>query len=786
MRIKAISLSWFRGAAAEVALELDSKSAVIYGPNGSGKSSFIDAIEYVLENGRVGHLSHEYSGRKQEKGLLNTHIPCNESCTFTVQFADSSRLLASIGRDGAASFSGADNMRMHEWDYKRTVLRQDEVAAFISARKGDKYSALVPLLHLQSLEIAAENLRQLARTIEQRPAVKDIKQKIYQMQSEKTAQFGDTAEGQIWMLMRGLYKKYLSDDALPTNDSALCEVLERDLDGRISRFSADQQRHYLLLQAKGQDIPGKVERVRTATADLVVETEPLLNERLEILQAAAGLAEKLEGADEVTCPACGQNVAVEAFQAHVQAEQLRLRSIIDRFNTRRAALSMLADAVKATKATLEGAELATWRENESQAAVRRALATIGTLDLERVRTSCSQETLSVIAEKGDTIASRVSAATSVVPPDVQVLSADKKKVDSAKTVFRSGELKSREDAIDKLTRFICELEMQVREEIKNRSSTVIRDVSIDVQQMWGILHPGERIEDVRLYVPSGSDKAIDIALRFYGINQDSPRLTLSEGHRNSLGLCIFLAMAKREALTDRPLFLDDVVVSLDRNHRGMVAEILNQEFAGRQVVILTHDREWYAELKHQLPASEWSFKTLLPWQDPTVGIRWSSKSTTFEEARAQLELRPDSAGNDARKIMDVELALAAEKLQLRLPYLRGDKNDHRTAQEFLVRLIGDAPRCLQKCAYGTYAAYEQPIVVWREALGLLKTWANRGSHSFDLVRSEAAKLINVCEKALDFFTCEACGTRIWRADDVSAEAAQCRCGQVRWRYGKGR
>ena len=92
--------------------------------------------------------------------------------------------------------------------------------------------------------------------------------------------------------------------------------------------------------------------------------------------------------------------------------------------------------------------------------------------------------------------------------------------------------------------------------------------------MWAILHPGEPIENVCLYLPENTDKAIDIGLQFHGIKQDSPRLTLSEGYRNSLGLCIFLAMAKRETDKDRPLILDDVVVSLERNHRGMIVEVL--------------------------------------------------------------------------------------------------------------------------------------------------------------------------------------------------------------------
>jgi chromosome segregation ATPase len=64
MRVRSIELSWFRGAAEPVALELDGKSMVVYGANGAGKSSFVDAVEYVLKNGRIEHLAHEYSGKR--------------------------------------------------------------------------------------------------------------------------------------------------------------------------------------------------------------------------------------------------------------------------------------------------------------------------------------------------------------------------------------------------------------------------------------------------------------------------------------------------------------------------------------------------------------------------------------------------------------------------------------------------------------------------------------------------------------------------------------------------
>jgi hypothetical protein len=244
-------------------------------------------------------------------------------------------------------------------------------------------------------------------------------------------------------------------------------------------------------------------------------------------------------------------------------------------------------------------------------------------------------------------------------------------------------------------------------------------------------------------------------------------------------------MAKREADKDRPLFLDDVVVSLDRNHRGMIVELLEKEFGGRQVVILTHDREWYTELRHQLDGKGWAFKALLPYETPEIGIRWSHKTTTFDDARAQIEERPDSAGNDARKIMDVELALIAERLQIKLPYLRGEKNDRRMAHEFLERFVADGKQCFQRKTGKNYMAYAESIDAFDKADRLLAAWANRASHNFDMVRAEAIKLIDACEKALDFFKCSSCDKGAWFADAEAAEWIQCQCGEIRWRYGKG-
>ena len=160
MRFNSISLSWFRGAATEVALSPEGKSVVVYGSNGSGKSSFVDAIELAI-NGKISHLSHEYSGKRQERGVPNTHCKPSDATRVRVRFQDGTERLVAIAKDGAFTSTGSEAPVIASWDYKRTVLRQNEVSAFIGDTKGDKYSAILPLLGLGALELTAENLRKV-------------------------------------------------------------------------------------------------------------------------------------------------------------------------------------------------------------------------------------------------------------------------------------------------------------------------------------------------------------------------------------------------------------------------------------------------------------------------------------------------------------------------------------------------------------------------------------------------------------------------------------------------
>jgi hypothetical protein len=448
-------------------------------------------------------------------------------------------------------------------------------------------------------------------------------------------------------------------------------------------------------------------------------------------------------------------------------------------------MGCLCDDVKTLKLSISKPEVKPWREEGARGELADCLDYLSTLNADALRTVCNEPDLQDIEKKLLPLIVAADSATAEAPASVKELLDDKHMVEAAKAAIEVKEQAADVARADALTHLIRAVEQTTREQIRLRSNAVIAEISEDIKKMWSILHPGEAIEDICLYLPKDADKAIDIGLKFHGKQLDSPRLTLSEGYRNSLGLCIFLAMARREAVHDRPVVLDDVVVSLDRNHRGMIVQLLGEEFAGRQILLMTHDRDWYTELRQQLDEASWTFKTLLPYESPQIGIRWSHKTTTFDDARAQLKERPDSAGNDARKIMDVELALIAERLQTKLPYLRFEKNDRRTAYDFLMRLVADAKKCFQIRTGTDFVAYEKAVETLSLADKLLISWANRASHSFDLTSSEASKLIEACEKAIECFKCSTCRKYVWFTEASGAEWVQCHCGAIRWRYGKG-
>ncbi len=783
MSVKEIKLSWFRGAASNITLETASKSVVVYGDNGAGKSSFVDAVEY-LATGKVGHLAHEYSGSRQEKGIRNTHAPAGVNSEIQIVFHDNTSVGASISPTGHPSFSSKPSPLMavfQGWDKQGLLLRQDEVAKFVHDSKGDKYSSLLPLLGLESWEAAAKHFASL----HQKTAVKaKTEAKRYELQAtvESTSiHFDALTEDAVYEKLLSIATVYLNGD-IPSISLELAKKLSQAIEIRSNSIEPELKRQHLISQLDGERLQEKLIAVKSSQIVGISDIE-LLDKHLAVLNSAKQFVSAAPaGTEEVDCPACGRLIRPEELTAHIEQKLEEMKSEQEARVKARSARRALAQALRQILQKSKDPLLSDWIKAPEQSAFQDSLTALANVDLEDWQESSSGAIPVLLTVYLPVIATHLAAAANSAQPSVANLVSHKEVVDAALLIPKVNALKLEVEQVAMLLQVLEQSEDAIRDEIRTRTKAVITRISAEAQQLWAKLHPDEPIEDIHLHIPNDADKAIDIGLKFYGIDQPSPRLTLSEGHRNSLGLCIFLALSRTNEDKSHPIFLDDIVSSLDRHHRGMLADILRQDLSTRQVFLFTHDREWFAELRTVLPDHQWNFISLSPWDSPRIGIRQPRMTSDFEEARSLLAQYPEAACNATRGIMDVKMAFIAEKLQLSLPYLRGAQNDHRTCIEFLARLIAEAKRRLKKKQGNELAVWEAAVADLTETWNLLKAWANPGSHGKIVTGQEAKKLIEVCERAMSYFRCGDCKVPIWAAKLTTPQHLQCQCGNIRWQY----
>jgi len=785
MKIKQIRLSWFRGASENATLETNDKSLVVYGRNGTGKSSFVDGIEYILRNGHISHLAHEYSGRHHKHGVRNTHTPSGIPSTIGIDFSSGETVDMQIEPDGnfkSACSPAAFETEFSKLNFARVVLRQDEIANFMLKTKGEKYSALLPLLGLHSLEVRANNIRSIKSETMSASMLQRKQTDIIRQQAAKDAAFGDKSDEEIMQCLGDLHAFY-KETKLPLDRDMLINELEDAEKTIISSFNQEHARHHeltSLLATKPQDVLKSIFEILDQTNS---EVDEHINDKLSILESASTYTERLDPEETIPCPACGKKILANDFKEHVENEQKSLQDLRIIYMRRNEATDNLIALIRAIPTRLRTPKLTDWLSDPAQSDVVNKIEQLEGLDLKSLRRNITALQVITITDAITLICNHVNASTVASIPEVEKLVEDKKIISAAVNLKKLDELISDVANLELLESTLTKMEQEVRNEIRFLSDKIITEISNDIQELWSILHKDKPIEDISLHLPD-DDKAIDICLKFHGVSQSSPRLTLSEGHKNSLGLCIFLTLAKRGENNNAPIILDDVVTSFDREHRGFLVNLLNQHFTERQIIIFTHDREWFAELRARLPQKKWSFKMLNLWKSPTEGINWlRSSGSLFAEARHLVSENPELAGNKARTVMDIEFSIAAESLRVSLPYLRSSRNDHRTSHEFVTRIAADAKKKYKLNDDGDYVPHNGAIEALQEAERLLVSWANAASHGHLITESEAEELINACESAYTSLSCPECNELVWLANQEGQKRLQCGCGHLRWKYG---
>jgi energy-coupling factor transporter ATP-binding protein EcfA2 len=217
-------------------------------------------------------------------------------------------------------------------------------------------------------------------------------------------------------------------------------------------------------------------------------------------------------------------------------------------------------------------------------------------------------------------------------------------------------------------------------------------------ELTGFNTPGLTYNNARLKqnrAVEGQSLKPDLSFRNHPLQ--TPQLFLNEARLSALGLAIYLAgrlactpTASTNAL--KLLVLDDVLIGLDHSNRLPILDVLRTKFSDWQIVLLTHDRNWFDLARSHLPEADWQCVEVYEGDSaaaapiPVVRTTQNRPARSLLEKATELVKTPyvEAAANYARQAFEAGVRAACELKKIEMRYCI-DPKAHQ-AQDFLDKL----------------------------------------------------------------------------------------------------
>jgi predicted ATP-binding protein involved in virulence len=693
--VRQIKFEHFRGLPAND-FKLRGKSLVILGTNGKGKSAFVDGIEFVF-SGQVARFTGAGTGSiSHDDAVKNVKTGGDPKVTLALSPSNGeiSRKLSSDTTEVTDRQAAKDFYDQHP-QVDGFVLRRSKILDFVCDQDADRYQKFVQLLGIAKVD----NLQR--SFVEAERQAKAGAERATTAHQTKLAVFNDPVSG---FTPRNLAQVFAHISA--TIESFDLEKLEKweDLEIRLPLLKAKRP------QANREKIDAITRALVSVETPLAFSSEDDVTTANELRAKIAELASSSadaprskiidEGrsylathAEEAHCPLCetqfGEPLDVVLARLRERsAALLDLRNAISNRQTALGRIKQYADEVASQlKKDLEHSELFDDAARLGLRNARAAALRLSRLLIQVMRHSfmggvaLPDALLSIPATRDGLAVSLKAQKATLVPPDST-------KLESAIALLERG-IASWRDIENAEQNIVSSIEIHRRTTVANGSFSSARESAIQqifthisgtVLDYYKRLHDigggGESSECTALELKPTSRAAaggLRLAIQFLGLaDSKDPRAFLSEGHLDSLGLCLFLAAVRIFNPPGSLLVLDDVLTSIDKEHRRRVGELLYSEFKDFQIILTTHDEHWNELLVSSAQArgvqGDWRYIKLEGWNVETGPVS-SVVEASWDFIDAHLtEGQFRNLGGPFRRVIEDFLKRTAAKQELKVKF----------------------------------------------------------------------------------------------------------------------
>ena len=307
------------------------------------------------------------------------------------------------------------------------------------------------------------------------------------------------------------------------------------------------------------------------------------------------------------------------------------------------------------------------------------------------------------------------------------------------------------------------------------------------------LHEDESAFSAKLTPDEGR---LELDVEFFGRGMFPPGAYHSEGHQDSMGLCLYLALMQQVFGDELSLVvLDDVVMSVDSGHRRAICELLKNRFSETQFIITTHEEVWFHQMQTVGLIDRKNARIFESWSvdnGPVV----SNAVETWGQIDAYLNKGDvPSASLVLRRHLERVFPQIADSLAASAPFRIDGKHD-----------LGELKTACYVCLKETLERAIEAAKGWQdetkmlEAKGLLKTlivlvsgydkeskYVTGSIHEnawAKFVKEDFIPVVQAFKKFLACFQCSRCGDWLARTPRQSSKKFGCNCGNTHFTLSK--
>lgn len=673
IQLEHLHIEDFRGIRL-IDLPLGSKSFAVHGPNGSGKSGVVDAIDFALTGvisrlagagtGGVTLLKHGPHVSKRDDPsaaivkLTVKDVDSGETAVLTRNIKAPNKVL--LDPDTPAMRAAIAEAQAHP----ELTLSRREIIKYVVSKPADRASEVQALLKLNRLD----EYRKLLRSALTKTST-ELTSATNERESAETSFLAhlDTPKLLVGEIARIINAHRSTLGLMPVEavtidtdfaEGLTVEAVTRSINLATALRESKELNEYL---AAVDDIEQKRTNLNEALQALV--DDPTLLDSLKHRQMVeVGLA----ALDSSSCPLCDTEWAdIKALREHLttklersneaQALRQQISTVGDAYKQVVNALREKIGKVIASAESYGDAELPHELRTWSATLLTHVQSLGATADtIIAARTSLSTAAYAApagVVKKLATLEDRISKEPDQSATDAArtFLTVAKDRWGRARTA-RAQEAKA--IAVrDTAQTIYTEYSTVSDDALKGLYSTVEADFS----RFYSFINSDDEKSFRAILTPATGSLGLEVD--FYDKGKFPPTAYHSEGHQDGMGVCLYLALVKQLLGENfRYAVLDDVVMSVDVNHRRQFCELLKKEFPDVQFIITTHDEVWARQMQ---TASLVTSKAQARFYGWTV-----DGGPVYEQGNIWERIDEDLAKDD--------VAGAALKLRMRLEAAAGD------------------------------------------------------------------------------------------------------------------